>query len=73
MSTPVGYSILAKMVYSDCMVSICGRKTLVYLTELDMLDFDVILGIVWLYSFYASHDCRTQRVSFQFLNKSMIK
>lgn len=44
-STPMGDSIMAKKVYRGCVVSICSRETLVDLIELDMLDFDIILGM----------------------------
>lgn len=42
-STLVDDFFLAKRVYMGCMVFVYGRKTLVNLIELDMLDFDVIL------------------------------
>ena len=38
-----------------------------------MVDFDVILGINSLHSCYASVDCRTRRVIFQFLNELVIE
>ncbi|KAH0633358.1 hypothetical protein KY284_036144 [Solanum tuberosum] len=40
------------------------------LVELYMVDFDVILGVDW---FYASVDCRTQVVKFQFPNELFIE
>ena len=43
------------------------------LIELDMVDFDVILGMDWLYSSYASINCRTQAVKFQFLSASVFE
>lgn len=42
------------------MTSVCGRKTLVDLIELDKLNFDVILGIDLLHSCNASLDCQTE-------------
>ncbi|WMV30450.1 hypothetical protein MTR67_023835 [Solanum verrucosum] len=44
-STPVGESILAKRVYRDCPVSVNHKSTMADLVELDMVDFDVILGM----------------------------
>ncbi|WMV08733.1 hypothetical protein MTR67_002118 [Solanum verrucosum] len=50
-----------------------NRVTLVDLVELDMLDFDVILGMDWLHSCYASIDCRTHVVMFQFPNDPVLE
>ena len=57
-STPVRESILAKRFYRDCHVTINHNNTMVDLVELDMLDFDVILGMDLLHACYASIDCR---------------
>ncbi|WMV07854.1 hypothetical protein MTR67_001239 [Solanum verrucosum] len=43
------------------------------LVELDMVDFDVILGVDWLHACYASIDCRTRAVKFQFPNEPVIE
>ncbi|KAH0644044.1 hypothetical protein KY289_035018 [Solanum tuberosum] len=48
-------------------------STLADLVELDMVDFDVILGMDWLHACYASLDCRTRVVKFQFSNKPVIE
>lgn len=37
--------------------------------ELDMVDFDVLFGMDWLHAFFASIDCRTSVVKFQFPNE----
>ncbi|WMV25494.1 hypothetical protein MTR67_018879 [Solanum verrucosum] len=68
-STPIGESIVAKGVYRNCPVSLSFRVTHIDLVELDMLDFNVILGMDWLNSCYASIDCRTRTVKFQFPNE----
>ncbi|KAF3623728.1 hypothetical protein FXO38_30603 [Capsicum annuum] len=60
-STSIGDSIITKRVYRWCVVSVGGKKTLVDLFELDMLDFNVILGMDWLHSCYASLDCQTHK------------
>ncbi|XP_015081426.1 uncharacterized protein LOC107025074 [Solanum pennellii] len=44
-STPIEKSILAERVYPDCVISIDQKHTLADLIELDMVDFDVILGM----------------------------
>ncbi|WMV19054.1 hypothetical protein MTR67_012439 [Solanum verrucosum] len=72
-STPVGDSIVAKRLYRKCLVSLSHRVTLVDLVELDMLDFDVILGMDWLHSCYASIDSRTRVVKFQFPNEPILE
>ena len=72
-STPVGDSIIAQKVYKKCPIILHHRVLLADLIELDMVDFDVILGMDWLYSSYASIDCRTRMVKFQFLGASMFE
>lgn len=53
-SNPVGEYIISRTVYRDRVVSIYHRETLVDLIELDMVDFDVILGLDWHHSYYVS-------------------
>lgn len=72
-STPVGKSIIARRVYRDCVVTVLHKDTTVNLFELDMVYFDVILGMDWLYSCYASIDCRTSVVKFQFPNEPLLE
>ncbi|KAF3684468.1 hypothetical protein FXO38_00255 [Capsicum annuum] len=71
-STSVGDSVVAKRVYRNCVVSIHGRETVADLIELDMIDFDAILGMDWLHSCYATLDCRTRKVSFPFSNETPV-
>lgn len=56
LSTFVCDSIVAKRVYRKCLASLSHRVTFIDLVELDMLDVDVILGLDWLHSYYASID-----------------
>ncbi|XP_070023257.1 uncharacterized protein [Nicotiana sylvestris] len=58
-STPVGESITVARVYRGCVVMVQGRDTTADLIELGMVDFDVIMGIDWLYSCFAKLDCWT--------------
>ncbi|PHT93722.1 Callose synthase 1 [Capsicum annuum] len=58
-SNSVGESVVTRRVYMGCVVSIGDRETLVDLIQLDMVDFDIILGMDWLHMCYASLDCRT--------------
>uniref|UniRef100_M1DKW3 Gag-pol protein n=1 Tax=Solanum tuberosum TaxID=4113 RepID=M1DKW3_SOLTU len=72
-STPVSESIIAERVYRDCPVSVNHKSTMTDLVELDMVDFDVILGMDWLHVCYASVDCRTRVVKFQFPNEPALE
>ena len=38
-----------------------------------MVDFDVILGINWLHSYYSSKKCRTRIVRFQFPDEPILE
>ena len=67
-STPVGESIIARRVYRNCIVTVCGRDTMADLVDLKMVDFDVIMGMEWLASCYATIDCCTKKVYFHFPN-----
>ena len=49
-----------------------NRVSYAELVELDMLDFDVILGMDWLHDCFASIDCRTRVVKFNFPNETIV-
>ena len=49
------------------------RVTHVELVELDMVDFDVNMGMDWLHEFFASIDCRTRIVKFNFPNELVLE
>ncbi|WMV09239.1 hypothetical protein MTR67_002624 [Solanum verrucosum] len=68
-STHVGESILAEKVYRDYANSINHKDTMVDLVELDMVDFDVLIGMDWLNACYTSIDCRTRVVKLHFPNE----
>ncbi|CAN4093783.1 unnamed protein product [Withania somnifera] len=72
-ATPTGESIIARRVYHDCIVTICGSDTLADPIELEMVEFDVIMGMDWLASCYATVDCRTKRVCFNFPNEAILE
>ena len=72
-STLVGESILAERVNRDYPISIHHKSTMTDLIELKMVDFDVILGMEWIHSSYASIYCRTQVVKFQSPNELVIE
>ncbi|XP_070004699.1 uncharacterized protein [Nicotiana sylvestris] len=72
-SNPVGDSITAVRVYRNCVVTICGHATMTDLIELGMVDFDVIMGMDWLYSCFVKLDCRTRVMRLEFPNESVIE
>ena len=72
-STPVGDPVIARRVYRNCPVTVSQKVTSADLVELEMVDFDVILGMDWLHSYYASVDCRTRIVRFQFPDEPILE
>ncbi|KAL0536597.1 hypothetical protein IC582_025549 [Cucumis melo] len=63
-STPSGECMLSKKKVKACQIEISGRVIEVTLIVLDMLDFDVILGMDWLAVNHASIDCSRKEVTF---------
>ncbi|XP_070030956.1 uncharacterized protein [Nicotiana tomentosiformis] len=72
-STPVGDPVIARRVYRDCIVVVLSRSTVANLIELDMVEFDVIMGIDWLASCYANVDCRSKMTRLQFLGEPILE
>ncbi|KAH0669578.1 hypothetical protein KY285_023739 [Solanum tuberosum] len=72
-STPIGASTVARKVYRNCPVCILNKSLPCDLVELNMVDFDVILGMDWLHAYYASIDCRTRKVKFRFPNEPVLE
>ena len=66
MSTSVGESVVAKRVYINCPIMLTNRDSYVEQVKLDMLDFDVNLGVDWFHACIASIDCRTKVVKLTF-------
>ena len=64
-STPMGQSLIVQVVFRSCVVSVCGIDTLVDLMLLEMIDFDVILGMDWLASCHATVNCHLKEVRFK--------
>ncbi|XP_070046422.1 uncharacterized protein [Nicotiana tomentosiformis] len=71
-STPVGESVNATRVYKGCIVLVQGCRTEADLIELEMVDFDVIMGMDLLSSCYAMLDCRAKIVRFQLPNEEVL-
>ncbi|XP_070046027.1 uncharacterized protein [Nicotiana tomentosiformis] len=72
-STPVGDPVIVRRVYKDCIVAVLSRSTVADLIELDMVKFDVIMGMDWLASCYANIDYRSKIVRFQFPGEPILE
>ena len=62
-STPVGESVIVEKVYRSCLVTFVGSNTHIDLVILEMVDFDVILGMTWLSPNFAILDCNAKTVT----------
>ena len=62
-STPVGESVIVEKVYRSCLITFVGSNTHVDLVILEMVDFDVILGMTWLSTNFAILDCNAKTVT----------
>lgn len=69
----MGKSIIAKWVYKNCPIIVSQKVTSVDIVELEMTDFDIILGIDWLYSCYALVSYRNRVIQFYFPNEPVIE
>ncbi|XP_070036898.1 uncharacterized protein [Nicotiana tomentosiformis] len=72
-STQAGESIIARRVYQGCMVTICSRQSSTDLVELEMIDFDAIMGMDWLAACYATVDCRPKEARFHFSGEPILE
>lgn len=63
-STLVGDSVVARRVHKNYIVFVYSRDTIADLIELDIVNFDAILEMSWLYSCYAILDCKPERLLF---------
>ena len=55
-STPVGDSLMVDQVHQSCVVIFAERDTLIDLVVLDMINFDVILGMDWIAPYHVVLD-----------------
>ena len=62
-STPMGESVIVEKVYRSCLVTFVGNNTYVDLIILEMVDFDVILGMTWLSPNFSILDCNTKTMT----------
>ncbi|XP_075101429.1 uncharacterized protein LOC142177002 [Nicotiana tabacum] len=63
MSMLVGDSVIVDRVYRSCVVTFCGYETTTDLLLLDMVDFEVILGMEWLSVYHAILDCYAKTIT----------
>lgn len=63
-SIPTGECLICDLVYKKCIVCVEENQLYVDLVELDLIDFDVILGMDWLASHQANVDLFTKKVTF---------
>ena len=73
LTTPVGDSVVARRIFRSCPISLSNRVTSVDLVELDMVDFDAILGMNWFHACFTSIDYQTRVVKFKFPNEPVLK
>nr|XP_016460062.1 PREDICTED: uncharacterized protein LOC107783598 [Nicotiana tabacum] len=71
-STLVWEYIMDTRVYRGCVVMVRGRDTTADLIELGMVDFDIIMGIDWLYSHFSKLDCWTRTMRLEFPDEPIV-
>ena len=68
---------MSPLLQTECIeigpIMLPNRVTYVEPVELDMLDFDIILGMNWSHACFASIDCRTRVVKFKFRNEPIVE
>ncbi|XP_070025145.1 uncharacterized protein [Nicotiana sylvestris] len=64
-STSVGESVVVNQIYRSCVVTFCVYETRADLLLLDMISFEVILGMDWLSPYHAILDCQAKTVTLE--------
>ncbi|XP_070004325.1 uncharacterized protein [Nicotiana sylvestris] len=72
-STLMGESVIVRRVYRSYDIKIHDCHTSANLHEIEMVDFDIIMGMDWLASCYADVDCWTKIVRFNFPSEPIIE
>lgn len=70
--TPLGDYLIFDMIYISCIVKTLDEELFVD-NPLDMLDFDIILGMDWLASYHATVDYYEKTATFQLLDVNVSK
>ena len=63
--TPLSEELESNVFFPSCPVLVEGRELPADLVLLDVIGFDVILGMDWLAQYYATVDCRVKEVIFR--------
>ena len=63
MSSPLGIRVRIRMICRGCELEISGTLLTMDLRIMDMLEFDVILGMDWLKAYSVVTDCERRRVT----------
>ena len=63
-STLIGESLMVQFMFPLCIVGVNGFETIANLMLLEMMDFDIILGMDWLASCHATVDCYSKTMKF---------
>ena len=71
--SPLRLSTRVSEICRDCVLWFGQHSLTADFFVLDITDFDVILGMDWLHACYASIDCRTRVVKFQFPNEPILE
>lgn len=66
-------SLFSQKEHCYCLISINHQNAMANLVELNIVDFDGILGMYWFHACYASIDCRTQVLKFNVPNEPVIE
>ncbi|XP_070007392.1 uncharacterized protein [Nicotiana sylvestris] len=62
-STLVGASLIVDRLYRSCLVDLSGFETTTDLLFLNMVDFDIMLGMDWLSPHFATLDCHAKAMT----------
>ncbi|GAV63139.1 RVP_2 domain-containing protein [Cephalotus follicularis] len=65
-STPAGTCLLSDTVMKDCEITVAGIQLSADLIVSPIRDFDIILGMDWLYTHHACVDCYNKMMTFYF-------
>ena len=72
-STPVGDFVVVDRVYRFCTITLMGYDTHADLKVLDMIDFDVILGMDWLSSYHTILNCHSKTITLDMLGIPIVE
>ncbi|XP_038975659.1 uncharacterized protein LOC120106585 [Phoenix dactylifera] len=69
-ATPLQETVIVDTKYKNCIIQLGGKELEANLLQLDMHDFDIILGIDWMSQYHAHIDCYHKKVVFQMPGES---